>query len=192
MKITSFLPLILFYLVSCSNTTEQKAGSPETISASGDPIKSAAPNKVQTVPLNDTYCNNRYGFCISFPNEIVTLEHESASGDGAYFFVGNNYDFLIVFGRANPDPAAGKFNLKKELSNEMSEFLKDSVQHKATVTYNTQGKDFYVFSGIKDDKIFYQKAIDKGDDIAIAIFQYDKQQKEKFDVIVAAMAKSFK
>lgn len=85
---------------------------------------------------------------------------------------------------------AGSISLKKELESDLSNFREQGYPVKSV--YSKLAKTFYVVSAKVNNKIYYRKGILlDGDDMAKVIFQYDEQQKAKYDVIVAAMANSF-
>lgn len=184
----SILCLFMICLFSCNNKSVETEGKKKQ-SDTGlwqDPVKPDSAN----LP-NTTYCNRRYSYCITYPDQVLKPEPEAPNGDGRIFNNPEGGEFLRVFGRTNPDPDAGDINLKKEIAEEIVQFLKDSSHTHAAVTYSKVGKDFYVFSGKKEGTVYYQKAIRKGEGIAIAVFRYDEKQKAEYDVIVTTMAKSF-
>jgi hypothetical protein len=186
---SSVFCLFIICLFSCNNKSAETEGKQEQSDSplSHDPVRQ--PDSTNT--HDATYCNQRYGYCITYPDQVLKLEPEAPNGDGCVFNNLEGKEFLRVFGRTNPDPEAGNIDLNKEMAQEIISFLSDSSQSHARVSYSKAGKNFYVFSGKKDSSIYYQKAIKKGDDIAIAIFRYKKQQKAEYDVIVTTMAKSF-
>lgn len=148
--------------------------------------------EIAPVNLNSTYINTRYGFYLSFPATDVIMGSESDSRDGCIFFTADNREFGRVYRVANADPEAGSLSLKTELESDLSYFREQGYGHSPEAVYSSLGKNFYVVSAKVNHKIYYRKGILlDGDEMGKLIFQYDEQQKAKYDVIVAAMANSF-
>ena len=119
---------------------------------------------------NKTYCNARFGYCIDYPKTLYP-EKESANGDGCVFINEKEEEILRVY---------GKNNLDHTLQKQFREDLKES-QSDATITYRKQGKNFFVISGQKEGKIFYQKTIQKGNVFIYAVIEYNQNDKESYD-----------
>ncbi len=117
-----------------------------------------------------TYCNARFGYCIDYPKTLYP-EKESANGDGCVFINEKEEEVLRVY---------GKNNMERSLQKQFREDLKES-QVDATITYRKQGKNFFVISGQKQGKIFYQKTIQKGNVFVYAVIGYNQNDKENYD-----------
>jgi hypothetical protein len=188
--------LLYLGILSCNNKASQSENREEVmiqkISDTGEGVDPHVFAGSDSINLNSTYVNTRYGFYLSFPTTEVRMESESDSRDGCIFFTKDNKEFGRVYRVANPDPEAGSISLKKELESDLSYFREQSYGHPVENIYSSLAKSFYVVSAKINHKIYYRKGILlDGDDMGKVIFQYDEQQKAKYDVIVAAMANSF-
>jgi hypothetical protein len=136
-----------------------------------------------------TYCNARFRYCVDYPKELLFPQRESENGDGRIFNDKNGQEVLRVFGRNNSDPDFGNISLKKQFSDD----VKDANRNKDTkITYQKLGKSFFVISGTRNSKVFYQKTIVKEDAFAYAILQYDQSEKQIYDKLSERIFESFK
>lgn len=197
MHIKSYIICLLYLgILSCNDKASQSENKAETMAPeaidTGHGVDPGFFPGTDSINLNSTYINTRYGFYLSFPTTEVNMESESDSQDGCIFFTTDNKEFGRVYRVANPDPEAGSLSLKKELESDLSYFREQGYGHPVEDVYSSLAKNFYVVSAKVNNKIYYRKGILlDGDDMGKVIFQYDEQQKAKYDVIVAAMANSF-
>ena len=195
---TKLCIICLLYLgfQSCNNKPSQsqtraEAMAPENTDT-GHGVDPGVFPEIDSINLNSTYVNTRYGFYLSFPTTEVNMESESDSRDGCIFFTTNNKELGRVYRVVNTDPEAGSISLKKELESDLSYFRKQGYGQPVEDVYSSLAKTFYVASAKVNNKIYYRKGILlDGDEMGKVIFQYDEQQKAKYDLIVAAMANSF-
>lgn len=140
----------------------------------------------------DTYCNGRYGYCIDYPSAVVYPQPESYNGDGRVFKNKKGEDVLTVFGRMNASADGGTISLEQQFDDDLHSVDEENGNKDRVITYQKLGKTFFVISGYKKGKIFYQKTILKGDSFAYAILQYDESEKDVFDKVSDRIFKSFK
>lgn len=124
------------------------------------------------------YCNDRYGFCVDFPKNLV-LETPPGNGDGRRFL--DNKGFLMV--------VSGMNNILKDtLGQEMTSKSKDFDK----ISYRANGKNWFVLSGNKGSDIIYLKTyIGKGSMNNLYI-QYPSQHRNAYDEAVTRASRSFK
>lgn len=113
-----FIFLITILVFSCKSKPEvsEKANEvkPPDIVDTGHGIHQELIAPVDsTYLLNATYCNTRYGFCISYATVDVKMEAEPDSGDGCIFTNNDGEEFGRVYRRANADPESNTYPLRK-------------------------------------------------------------------------------
>lgn len=191
--IASLLCLIALSCNSKMSHTEQhkQPTAVETIDTDCGVDPSTVPG-ADSIDLNSTYINTRYGFYLSYPAKDVIMESEPDSHDGCIFITNRNVELGRVYRTASTDPEQEAISLKKEMDADKAYFLEEAYGQPVEDIYTKLAKTFYVISARIDSKIYYRKGIllDDGD-MAKLIFKYDAQQKAKYDVIIAAMARSF-
>ena len=129
----------------------------------------------------NSYGNARFGYSISYPSNLVG-KGEAENSDGQVFEARDKSAKLTVWGANN----ALNQSLKEIYNGDLKERGK-------SVTYKTIGANFYVISGKKDGKIFYQKTIRSNDDTYFTfIFEYGESKRSTYDKAAAQIAKSFK
>jgi len=97
---------------------------------------------------------------------------------------------LIVYGRINQDMHGNAIALQQQFDQDVASFK--NGPGKGTITYKKAGKGFYVISGHRNGKIFYQKTIIKKDAFCFAVLEYDSTEKMVYDGIAGEIFKSFK
>lgn len=139
------------------------------------------------------YLNQKYGFSVDYPYEILTPQGESGSGDGQIFKSKKIPDNSLSVYRDyldNLDPDV-KFTLEIGFNKEVKACnQKDS---KRKITYKKLDKNFYVISGHKQNgDIFYQKTIFVDENLCTCILEYKEADKAIFNKISERVFKSFK
>lgn len=141
-------------------------------------------NQIHT-PDYDQYCNARFGYCLNYPN-FLNPQPESENGDGRIFNNKKGEEVLRVFGRLNLDADGNTISLENQYKSDIQD-NKNNV-----ITYKKLSKTFFVISGYRNRKIFYQKTILKKDAFAFGILEYHKSEKEIYDTVSSEIFKSFK
>jgi hypothetical protein len=126
-----------------------------------------------------TYENARFGYSIQYPSDLLLPRDEADNGDGRIF--SNNASEMRVF--------ASNMLLHETLNGEFNALLKE---HKK-VSYKVLRKNFFVVSGVKDKRIFYQKTIARPDGVFLTFYiEYVEEERADYDKIVAKIVGSFK
>jgi hypothetical protein len=155
----------------------------------GSGINSQQPNAQQTTDAltsanvfaqggYKTYSNARFGYSVSYPANILIPQGEPDNGDGQVFLSRDGHAEMRVFGRYN-------------VQNETLRSAFNSAQEGKSVTYKLLRGNFYVVSGHKDGKIFYEKTMLKGDTFKTFMIEYDEADASTYDAITARVARSF-
>jgi hypothetical protein len=129
-----------------------------------------------------TYSNDRYGTTIDYPASFKPMPPPD-NDDGRRFKSADGAEFA-VFASYN----AFDFNLAKFRDDTVRKLDAGSV-----VTYQAHGDDWFVISGTKGDAIFYRRhLLSHGEEMTEGfVMSYPAQLKQRYDPIVARMAKSF-
>lgn len=136
---------------------------------------------------NDKYYNARFEYCLDYP-KFLNPQPESQNGDGRIFINKKGEKILRVFGRLNLDSEGETISLERQYQAD----IQDNLKKNNVITNKKLGKTFFVISGYRNGKIFYQKTILKNDAFAFAILQYPKDEKETYDKVSMEIFKTFK
>lgn len=127
-----------------------------------------------------TYSNVRFGYSISYPSDLLTPQGEADNGDGQVF-TGESAE-MRVFG--------SNMLLNKTLAKEYGAIVREKGE---SVSYKTLGKNFFVISGKRKGKIYYQKTFAKSNGAFITfMIEYAKANRAVYDAVVQKIVKSFK
>lgn len=126
-----------------------------------------------------SYGNSRFGYSISYLSSLKP-QGEAANGDGQIFK--NSDAEMRVYG--------SNLLLNETIEKEYSAILKEKGK---SVTYKTSGKNFFVVSGKRNGKIFYQKTLENSDGAFITfMIEYKESKRSIYDSAVTKMVKSLK
>jgi hypothetical protein len=95
-----------------------------------------------------TYTNERFGFSVCYPSDLLRLEPAPDNNDGQTF-VGSNGAKIAAWGSLN----AMDWTLADSARQDEQRLARDAGR----VTYKVIRKGFYVLSGRKGDQIFYNR-----------------------------------
>lgn len=132
-----------------------------------------------------TYDNSRFGYSILYPYDLFEIQPPPFNGDGRIFVSIDKSAEMRVWANFNA--------LFRTVGEEFNETVED---YGAGVTYKVLLKNGFVVSGIKSDKIFYQKTLYhkfKNYEVFYTFtLKYKKADRRKFDLIIKKIADSFK
>jgi hypothetical protein len=195
-----FISLMLSLgLCACSKQNEEsKDRAIET-----PPVQSVAKDTVAVKESDDkpkdyeSYCNSRYNYCIDYPT-IMVAQPEAGNGDGRVFINPKDSATLTVYGTIGIDlETEAPIPLKERYVKDMQNIKDQSPDNRITYQQFGQRQHFFVISGYKKDRIFYQKTIVKLDEnsqnpsFAYAILEYRDQDKEVYNKISEKVFTSF-
>ena len=95
-----------------------------------------------------TYTNERFGFSVCYPSDLLRLEPAPDDNDGQTF-IGSNGAKIAAWGSWNA--------MDSTLADSAREDEKRLANDAGKVTYKVIRKGFYVISGRKGDHIFYNR-----------------------------------
>jgi hypothetical protein len=126
---------------------------------------------------NLRYVNERYGFQMSYPAFLISAPIP-ANGDGMRMY--DKKGFVLVASGINNE---SEITFQSELNSQWESIGK--------VTYGVRGNNWFAISGVKENKIIFIKSYIGIGSINHLYIEYPKDQKDKYDKIVEAIAKSF-
>jgi hypothetical protein len=126
---------------------------------------------------NLIYENARYGFRVSYPAFLISAPNP-ANGDGIRMY--DKKGFVLVASGINNE---SEITFQSELQTQW-----ESI---GTISYGVRGSNWFAISGIKENKIIYFKSYIGTGAINHLYIEYPKEQRDKYDKIVEAIAKSF-
>jgi hypothetical protein len=127
------------------------------------------------------YLNGRYGTFVEYPADRFRALPEPENGDGLSF-EGKDGSNLVV---------SGGYNVENFTPATYEKFLRTfSERDFGNVTYKMVGEQSLVLSGLRGDRVFYEKYLFAGDLIHSLVITYPRSAKAEYDAIVTRMARS--
>lgn len=136
----------------------------------------------------ETYCNERFGFCLQYPKNLLFSQGESANGDGTIFKSKDAETTLTIY-RDYRDNMTEEFYLSDAF--EEDTYSSKTVNKDKVITYKKIFKNHYIVSGLKNGKIFYQKTIYKNELLSTAIIEYNENQANIYNKYSELLSKTF-
>jgi hypothetical protein len=130
----------------------------------------------------DTYCNARFEYCISYPQGLLDPQPEADNGDGRKFLSSDHEVLMLVYGQNNA--------LDETLAGKYAEASANKAGRR--VSYKLKKEKWFVVSGIKNDRIFYQKTMFRNGQFLTFSIEYPETKKKQFDPIASKISSSFK
>jgi len=128
------------------------------------------------------YTNTRYGFTLYVP-DFLKVTAEADNGDGRKYESADKSVILIASG--------AHITVTEPTRDAYYDYILQKLDY--TPTFQTKKPNGFVFSGIKDGKIIYDKCIVKSDGTENSFhIEYPQERKEDFDEIITQMAATFK
>ena len=132
------------------------------------------------------YTNARFGASADIPMALFVPERAPDDGDGQSFQSGEDAAIIRVYGSLYSATADSFFAYARST---IAEAANDGL----TVTYKTSGSAFFVYCGLKRDRIVYSKTIFGCKDVAETVeIEYPASSKSLYDPLVARIAGSLK
>ena len=129
----------------------------------------------------DCYVNHRHGYALAWPKQLLVSMGESDAGDGQVFAAPDGRAELRCWGSANDAP-------QLTVSEALAQALTEPGRQ---VTYQHMGRNFFVLSGYKDDRIFYRRTILAHGMLAAFELTYETSLKKLFDPIIRDISSGF-
>jgi len=128
-----------------------------------------------------TYQNDRYGTTIDYP-VIFKMQRPPDADDGRTFKSADGADFTVSASYFALDSTVAKYH----------DFIVKNLEAGSAITYERRGKNWFVISGTRADRIFYEKHLLSHGLNEDFVMSYPASAKSTYDPIVDRMAKSFR
>lgn len=133
-------------------------------------------------PTWNTYVNGRFGFSICYPREVLAAP-ESASQDGRSFHGAGGFEALVFTEFYNID--AKSIDVRK------LEAEREQSSGGASISYRAAGKNWFVISGRRNERIFYQKTVLRNDQFINFEASYQASAANIWNFTVSKMSRCF-
>lgn len=144
-----------------------------------EPTPTPKPTKTPEPKKKDgNYKNSRYGYSVTYPADVFTSSSSSDNGDG-----------IVLYG---DDIVVSVYGGNNTFSESLDEVYNNAVETSPGVSYKTKKSNFYVISGINEDKIYYTKEYVGIGSTNTLLIEYPSSKKKQFDSVVTQLANSFK
>jgi hypothetical protein len=128
----------------------------------------------------DTYRNERFGFTIEYPYNLLRPDEGLGDGHGQSFASADGEATLIVYGSEGEEANA----LREEYDAELA-------RSDLRVTYQVLRPTWFVVSGYQGPYIFYQRTHRTADGLRTFRLRHRAADKDYFDPIVTRLSRSF-
>ncbi len=143
------------------------------------------PQTGSRISAYQVYHNNRLHYSISYPLNLLSPQGESADGYSQRFVSKDRRALLIVTG----SPGRSTADLRELYERQSRGTTPENPTR--VVTYKVKKDDWFVVSGYEQGRIWYEKTIASSSMLISFRLEYDESQKQLFDSVIGAMAKSF-
>jgi hypothetical protein len=136
----------------------------------------------QFLPTSDgwkTYINDRFGMSFDFPADVFAPQPPPENGDGRAFRSESATLQIVAFHNID-DQTPGA--LKRELLGG------DGYED---VTYSPTGQTWFVLSGFRGDRIFYEKYLFSGGVVSVFGIEFPEDEKPYYAPIIERIEDSF-
>jgi hypothetical protein len=130
-----------------------------------------------------TYSNPKYGYSVEYPTRLLSPTSSESSDDGQTFRSPDKTAMLRVLGR----PVKRGTTIDTQFRDQQ----KSAEEHQRQITYKIQKDNWFIISGLEDDKIFYEKTIRTGDSDAELFLLYQERRSGLSNQIVEHISRSF-
>lgn len=171
-----FLIITLSFLGSCDS--KQNSRNVDSQTDSSTVTEKVIPGK---------YCNEKYSYCISFPEADFTPDNTKDREDGTIILSNDSLATIDVHVGNRDATIKGGIDRLKEA------YDTDRVSKgKREITSQTFTSTSYDVIGYENRTLFYQKTIISNGQIITAVFSYDNDAKDKYYPMIMPIFKSFK
>ena len=123
------------------------------------------------------YCNARFGQCADIPPNYRS-DPPPENGDGLVFRDGAGMSITVSA-------------MNNALNDTVASQRQSAIELEAAPTYQAQGPNWFVISGVKGDIVFYVKSFVTKSTISDLWIEYPAARKADYDAVVVRVAKSF-
>lgn len=124
----------------------------------------------------ERYRNQRFGYTLLYPSDILTPQGESADADQIFRSATGDIRMRVYSESNSSDTLARRY---------------EAVQTGRSITYRAISDDFFVVSGADEGEVFYQKMLLEDGVFKVLEIEYDQALSGEFDAVAQAIADSF-
>jgi hypothetical protein len=130
------------------------------------------------------YRNARFGYSLTYPEQLFAPEPESENGDGRKFFSRDRKAKIAVFGAHNVE----RYNMEEYRKTLLKEF--DGYEQ---VTYSPKGNSWFVLSGFHDGNVYYQKVMFSCENEVVSVLAvtWPVVDRQRYDPVIELLEKNF-
>ena len=128
----------------------------------------------------ETYLNQRFGFSVAYPKDLLQPQGESQNGDGQKFKAKQGKGELSVWSSHNA--------LDQTIQEAFQSYSKPPFQP----TYKIIKPTWYLFSGLDRGNVIYQKGILQGGIFTTILFEYPTSEKPTWDPLISKIVNSLR
>ena len=128
-----------------------------------------------------TYQNDRYGTTIDYP-DVFKMQPPPDADDGRTFKSADGAEFTVSASYFARDFTIAKYR----------DYIVKNLDSGSAIIYETRGKTWFVISGTRAERIFYEKHLLSHGMNEDFVMTYPASARQVYDPIVARMAKSFR
>lgn len=174
------------------DSDDKSESEPEKIAGSHtspSPTRSAGTTRSKTLPSGySTYVNARYGFSIAYPQQLLKAQEESTNSDGRIFVSSDKQAELRSYGCHATKADGSTQSVFEEYNDALGEY---SPKNNCVVTYKKLGSNWFVISGVRNNRVFYRKTLGKRGDFFTFVIEYPVSMKPTFDPVTENVAAFF-
>ncbi|MEK6783353.1 MAG: hypothetical protein AABY93_16750 [Bacteroidota bacterium] len=138
----------------------------------------------------ETYCNQKFGFCLDYPSEILYPQGESDNGDGQVFKSKDADNTMWVYRDVRNYVNSEIHYTIEDVYNEDSRGNNPDKPQRV-ITFQKLGEDYFVVSGYNAGNIFYQKTILTNGEFITCLLEYKERDNEVYTRISYRIFVSF-
>lgn len=164
----------LSFFASCDPKQNSSKDNPQTDS-----------NAVVERVIPGKYCNEKYNYCISFPEANFTIDNTKTRDDGTIILSTDSLAQIDVhIGNRDATVKGGIDKLKEA-------FDADRAPKGRNIASQSFSSTNYTIIGVENRTLFYQKTIISNGEIITAVFSYDNDVRDTYYPMIAPIFKSF-
>jgi len=173
--------MVASVLFACGGNSK-KESAPAQDTAIVDSTAVAEPETLEA----GSYTNERLGYSITYPKDILVLQPETENTDEQVFLAKEGNAKLRIYKDARKDKSGKVLSFNEAFEQDRG------TTSKRQVSYSSLKPLFYAISGVEGKEIFYQKTIMAKGEMVTAKLIYMKEDKPTYDAMIATLFDSFK
>ncbi|EDX87133.1 hypothetical protein S7335_4840 [Synechococcus sp. PCC 7335] len=125
----------------------------------------------------ERYRNQRFGYSLLYPSDVLIPQGELADGSGQTFLSAAGDVLVRVYGESSQSETLAQ--------------RYEQAQVAQRVTYRAISDNFFVVSGVDNDKVVYRKTLLEDNIFKVLEIEFDQALQREFEPVAQAIADSF-